>query len=627
AQIQTPAANSRVITQTTARTAIDWLSFDIGANASVVFRQPDATSVALNRVLSDQPSLIFGRLSSNGMVFLSNASGVYFSPTARVDVGSLVATTGSISNDDFMAGRWVFDRNGSTGSVVNDGQLTAAHGGFIALLAPEVRNSGVVVAQAGTVALAAGEAVELQFEGGSLAKVRVTPAEIATLVENRHAILTPDGQIIMSARAAQSLQGSVVKNSGELSANSLVAKGGRIVLEADHVDVATGSSISATGVTGGGQINIGGNYQGPGPLWNASTTNVAQGASVDASATQSGDGGTVVVWSNDRTTFNGSIAARGGAQGGNGGLVEPSGKNILSVRTGVADVRSFLGKGGMWLLDPNDLTIGVGTDSSIGGTFGTTDDGSFLSVASLAAALTNGSNVVVLTNNGGSNNELGDINVTGAITTSLAASQSATLTLAAQGSINFTAGGSINAGGADRSLNVNLHAGTALGGGSPGSVTSEVSMAAGSSINTGQGGNLTAIAKGDVTLAALTVGGSLTATTNNGAFAQTGAATGGGSTTINAGSGEVALSNASNQLTGAISSSGTGAVTVRNTVATNLGAIGAVGAGANSLDVFTTNAAVTQSGAAVVAGETTIAAGTGAVTLTNAANLCLGEVY
>ncbi|MFX7973163.1 filamentous hemagglutinin N-terminal domain-containing protein, partial [Acinetobacter baumannii] len=86
------------------------------------------------------PSQIFGRLSANGQVFLTNAAGVYFSPTAQVDVGALVATTGSLGTDDFMAGRWTFHRAGSTASVVNEGRLNAAPGGYVALLAPEVRN-------------------------------------------------------------------------------------------------------------------------------------------------------------------------------------------------------------------------------------------------------------------------------------------------------------------------------------------------------------------------------------------------------------------------------------------------------------------------------------------------------
>ncbi|MFG6485545.1 YDG domain-containing protein [Roseateles sp. BYS78W] len=615
-----------VVNQSSARAAIDWRSFDIGSNASVVFRQPDASSVALNRVLGGAPSQIFGRLSANGQVFLTNASGIYFAPTAQVDVGALVATTHQLGLDDFMAGRLVFGRAGSTAGVDNEGQITAAPGGYVALLAPEVRNGGVVRAQAGTVALAAGEAIELQFDGGSLAKLRVTPADVATLIENRQAVLAPGGQILMSARAAQALQGSVIRNSGELSASSLVARGGRIVLEADHVDIAAGASITATGATGGGQINLGGSNQGQGELWNVSTTSVARGASIDASATRLGDGGTVVVWSNDHTSFDGSIAARGGLLGGSGGQVETSGKQVLTVRTGLVDVSARKGRGGTWLLDPNDLTIGAVTDTNVSGSFGTTDDDAFLSTTSLAAALTNGSNVVVQTNNAGTNLGHGDITVNGAITTSLAAAQTATLTLAAQGDINFATGGSVAAGGTDRTLHVNLYAGTLLGGASPGSSASQISMASGTSINTGLSGNLTAISKGDVTLANATVGGALNVTTNNGAFAQvTGSAlTVTGASTVNAGSGEVAFNSAANQLGGAISSTGTGAVTIKNTGATNLGAIGSSSGSALSLDVTTSNAAVTQSGPAYVTGETTVRAGSGAVTLNQAGNQFTG---
>ncbi len=44
----------------------------------------------------------------------------------------------------------------------------------------------------------------------------------------------------------------------------------------------------------------------------------------------SGDGGKVVVWSDGSTGFFGGIKATGGAQAGNGGMVEVSGKNTLA---------------------------------------------------------------------------------------------------------------------------------------------------------------------------------------------------------------------------------------------------------------------------------------------------------
>ena len=147
-----------LIQQASQRAAIDWNAFNVGSGARVQFVQPSASSVTLNRVLDAKPSQIFGQISANGQVFLTNPNGIYFAPGASVDVGGLVATTHSISNADFMAGNNTFNRNGATGSVVNEGQISASLNGYVALLAPEVRNSGLVVAQLGTVALAAGGA-------------------------------------------------------------------------------------------------------------------------------------------------------------------------------------------------------------------------------------------------------------------------------------------------------------------------------------------------------------------------------------------------------------------------------------------------------------------------------------
>ncbi|MEI7538404.1 MAG: filamentous hemagglutinin N-terminal domain-containing protein, partial [Comamonadaceae bacterium] len=202
------------VNQSSNRAAIDWAAFNVGSQAQVNFNQPGASSVTLNRVLDANPSQIFGRINAPGQVFLTNPSGVYFAPGASVDVGGLVATTHSISNADFMAGGNSFARNGATGSVVNEGELKAGLGGYIALLAPEVRNKGVIVAQMGTVALAAGEVFELQFDANNtLANLRVSPATMAALVDNGNAVQAPGGLVILSARAADQLQGGVVRNS------------------------------------------------------------------------------------------------------------------------------------------------------------------------------------------------------------------------------------------------------------------------------------------------------------------------------------------------------------------------------------------------------------------------------
>ena len=159
------AGSVMTIQQQTALAAINWQSFGIAAHEAVRFFQPGANSIALNRVIGSNPSAIFGKLSANGKVFLVNQNGVYFAPGAQVNVGGLVATTLSITDADFMAGRYAFANQGSSGSVINQGQIVAENQGLVALLAPEVKNEGIIVAKKGSVILGAGNQATLDFNG------------------------------------------------------------------------------------------------------------------------------------------------------------------------------------------------------------------------------------------------------------------------------------------------------------------------------------------------------------------------------------------------------------------------------------------------------------------------------
>src|SRR3954468_14853217 len=93
----TYSPNKLQIDQGTNKAILQWDSFSIGSSAWVNFSQPSPSSVALNRVTGNNPSEIFGRLSSNGQVFLTNPNGVLFAPSASVDVGGLFATTLAIA--------------------------------------------------------------------------------------------------------------------------------------------------------------------------------------------------------------------------------------------------------------------------------------------------------------------------------------------------------------------------------------------------------------------------------------------------------------------------------------------------------------------------------------------------
>ena len=221
------------IQQGSQKAIIDWTSFNIGKNASVTFQQNNASAIALNRVTAGDASHIHGQLNANGQVWLINPNGIVFGQGSQVDVGGLVASTMNITNADFNNGNYTFTRNGATGSITNQGELTAKDGGSIALLAPTVSNDGILRAQLGTVALAAGDKITLQAGANGLLNVQIDPATIRTLVENKQLIVADGGQVIMTGRAADALSSSVVSNIGAIQANRLQEKDGKILLIAD----------------------------------------------------------------------------------------------------------------------------------------------------------------------------------------------------------------------------------------------------------------------------------------------------------------------------------------------------------------------------------------------------------
>src|SRR6185295_13429827 len=174
---------------------------------TVQFVQPSATSLAVNRVLGGDPSLIFGQLLANGRVFLLNPNGVLFGPNATVNVGGLMATTLSLKSYDLTTGRFELAQDPTQvfASVINHGTLRVADHGFHVLAAPGVVNDGLIVAKFGQVGLHAGTQLAVDFRGDGLIQYAVEgkvleqvtdPAgkPLARAVSNTGRIEAVDGQ-------------------------------------------------------------------------------------------------------------------------------------------------------------------------------------------------------------------------------------------------------------------------------------------------------------------------------------------------------------------------------------------------------------------------------------------------
>lgn len=414
------------VNQTSNRAIVNWQGFSIPAGEAARFNLPSASSAILNRVVSGDPSAIYGTLSSNGQVFLINPNGIVVGPSGVINVGSFVASTRDVSNSDFMSGGALKFNGNSPAPVINLGNIVAQSGDAV-LLAARVENSGTVTAPLGVAAFVAGNQVYYAPDAASRVVVLsgVAPSQTATGVDN-------SGTIRAAQVELRSVGGNpytiAINNTGLISANKVENVGGRILLsggggktqvagtltarantsggEIDvlgrEVTLASGAVLDASGAQGGGKIRVGGDYQGGNSdIQNAENTTVESGVRLNADATVQSDGGQVIVWADGNTSYRGAISARGGAQGGNGGLAEVSGKTTLDFR-GTVDLRAPRGATGTLLLDPTDITIGKGGVSS------TTATSSYIELATLEAALA-GANVTVSTSSaaGGS----GDITI------------------------------------------------------------------------------------------------------------------------------------------------------------------------------------------------------------------------
>ena len=407
---QSPVMN---VNQASQRAVVNWNSFNVGSDATINFNQPNVSASILNRISNQSPSQIFGKINANGEVILMNPAGIYFGKTSSLNVGAITATTHNISNDDFMKGLMTFDRNGSSGSIINDGSITANFDSYIALLAPEVRNSGLLIAKMGTVVMASGEKITLNFDSDHhLGSITSDPSIIKSLIENNYAVEVEGGRIILSANAINTIAGSLINQNGLLNAGSnatqLVKQGGQILLLADTINLNNGSRTLANGLFGGGEILIGGSWQNSNPTFiQALKTSVADAALIQANATDKGNGGTIVIWSditnkNSLTNVQGTLEAKGGINGGDGGKIETSGHQVYLDGIKIS-ASAYQGSSGTWLIDPYDVVIGTSASGTAYSDNFVPGASSYILASSINTSLNAGTNVSISTGSNAAN--------------------------------------------------------------------------------------------------------------------------------------------------------------------------------------------------------------------------------
>ncbi|MGZ5050923.1 MAG: MBG domain-containing protein [Methylobacter sp.] len=540
---------------------INWQNFSIAQNELTRFVQENGQSAVLNRIIGQNPSEILGQLASNGKVFLINPNGIVFGAGATVDTQGLIASSLNLSDQDFLNGNYHFIAGSSAGNIVNEGIIRAGKDGNVILIAPQIQNNGIIKSDGGSITLAAGQELtitnldnpdirfqiqaptdsalnlgKLLADGGavnvfastikhsgeiSADSVEVDAQGNIRLVAQHDVTLTADSKI--SANNSQGDAGTVhieSKTGTTLAQGTIEAqatqsgKGGKIDLLGEQVGVLDKAKIDASGENGGGQVLVGGDYQGKNAaVHNAKANYIGQETTIKADAKTHGDGGKVVAWSDNTTRAYGNISARGGQQGGDGGLVEVSGKQHLTYQAHT-DTQAPQGKTGTLLLDPTNIWIDtdqstatghgmIGSDASAdtvsSGIFaasGSVSD-SLLTTVSLVNAL--GTSSVIVQTNNASGSGAGNITVGSAVSWATVNS----LKLFAQNDISVNANIDATGGG-----NLTLMAGwnSASGTTNPSTITGTGNVAVangvtahGSSLYASAGNNITSAGTGQYT--------------------------------------------------------------------------------------------------------------------------------
>jgi filamentous hemagglutinin family protein len=229
------------------KTIINFKSFNIGENESVIFNLGSSSSEILNRVIGGGYSAILGSLRSNGIVFLINEAGIRFGSLANVDVAGLVASTRNITDSDFLNSIYNFSRTSKDEDrlLLNEGHIKIKDGGFGVFVAGAIENKGSILCKVGKVAMAAGDAVRVSFPSEGNIAVIIDAKTAANVLDhngdpvteqilNTGTIDAEGGMILLKAEAVSDILTKAINLDGFVKARSITGQNGIIELVSNN---------------------------------------------------------------------------------------------------------------------------------------------------------------------------------------------------------------------------------------------------------------------------------------------------------------------------------------------------------------------------------------------------------
>ncbi|NEO53856.1 MAG: CHAT domain-containing protein [Okeania sp. SIO3B5] len=372
--------------------------FNLNSGQTANFISTPDTRNILGRITGGNPSIINGLIQvigGNSNLFLMNPTGIIFGPNASLNIPASFSVT-TATGIGFNSNNFWFQAIGTNdysnlvgnpsgynfnvsnpGAIINQGNLSLNPGQDLTLTGGTVINTGELSTAGGNVTIAAvngGDTLRISQPGhllsldvsptaNNLSGQSITPMSLPELLTGGdidHAssvVINAQGNLELTDTAGVAIASGNI----DVSDTSNGSAGGQVNVLGDRVAVID-ANINANGQNGGGKILIGGDFQGNGIVPNSQQTFVNNNSIISADAINNGEGGQVIIWSDNTTNFAGNISAKGGNFYGDGGFVEISGKEQL-IFDGNVNVSAAFGETGTILFDPKNIIIG-GSESS-----------------------------------------------------------------------------------------------------------------------------------------------------------------------------------------------------------------------------------------------------------------------
>lgn len=243
------------------KTIINYSSFNINNNESVLINLPSNSSSILNRVTGGSRSEILGKLQSNGIVILVNEAGIHLGQAAEISASGLILSTRNIDNQDFINSKYQFERLSKKQLdmlLLNEGSITINNAGFGVFIAGAIENKGTIVAPLGKIVLAGADAVKLDISGNGLISVAIDAKTASTIydydgkpiteqIKNSGRLEACGGHVILKAESLTDIFSKTINLSGIVRANRWQERDGKIYIIADK-KITLSADLEATNI-------------------------------------------------------------------------------------------------------------------------------------------------------------------------------------------------------------------------------------------------------------------------------------------------------------------------------------------------------------------------------------------